>query len=287
MSDKTEKASSGSEVIIARNEDEGIIVYVCSKCLKSYSARQESDYYRNAAEKCCTVSNQTYTRKYVEGDVDGPCFGASDTFFMDVEDAREQGELHVTKGEFTPYSLSVERLEEVILDGHHEDASASDLMGFAELCDAVDQFNAKQVHGSYHEGNIIMHLAYNQTFAMIKPCAVAAGNAASIKSEIEAAGFRIVKSSLSEIKRADAEHLYREHNRKEHFPDLVDFTISGPAELLIIEGDSDNVPEDFRKFAVANIRPRYTETIRRNGIHASDSVEASLEEIELFEAYFS
>lgn len=279
--------SNEPEVIVARNESAGVIVYICPKCLKSFSARQESDYYHDAAKKCCTVASRKHTPRYKEGEIDGPCFGESQTFYMDVEDAREHGELHVIGTTFQPYVLPIDRLDDIILSDHHDDASVTDLIGYDELCEAVELFNAKQVHGSYNEGNIIMHLEYHQTFAMIKPCAVAAGNAAAIKHEIEAAGFRILKSAIAIVRREDAEQLYHEHNRKEHFPDLVDFTVSEPAELLVIAGDSQNVPEDFRKFAIDNIRPRYTETIRRNGIHASDSVEASLQELELFERYFA
>ena len=279
--------SSNPEVIVACNEAAGIIVYICPKCLKSFGARQESEYYHNSAAKCCAVTAHIPTRTFHEGNVDGPCFGSSDTFYMDVEDAVDQGEVQVTSAVFTPYFLSVDRLDDIILDGHHDDASVEDLVGYGELCDAVDIFNAKQVHGSYFEGKTLMTIPYNKTFAMIKPCAVAAGHTAAIKRDIEAAGFRIVESCEAIMERSDAEQLYQEHSQKAHFRDLVDFTISGPAELLIIEGDGQNVPEDFRSFAIDSIRPRYTETVRRNGIHASDSPIAAHNELELFNLYFA
>ena len=92
-----------------------------------------------------------------------------------------------------------------------------------------------------------------------------------------------VQSGLSELQARD---LYAAHREKSHFNDLVDFTISGPVELMIISG-GDSTPDDFRAFAMEHIRPKYTETQRRNGIHTSDNPDSAMREIEIFESYFS
>lgn len=80
------------------------------------------------------------------------CFGLdSGNYFYDPTDAAEAGEEYVFASKFRAYALDIDRVEEMILDEHHEDASVSDLVGYDELIAAIESFNAKQTSGSYDE----------------------------------------------------------------------------------------------------------------------------------------
>lgn len=270
--------------IVLKDDSQAIIVYICPTCLKAYTARRESDYYLKMASDCCVISYQPkHTPKHEP--FEGHCFDDAGNFYSDIDDARDQGATWVTEAVYYPYEISMSTIIENMLEDHHEDASASDLQGLDELEAAIDAFNARQNSGSYYEGRRQMKIPHTKTFTMVKPCAVEAGKTEEIVNLIEDAGYTVEARTQAVLKRTDAEDLYDEHREKAHFNDLVDFTISGPAELLIISG-GDNTPEDFRAFAVEKIRPAYAETQRRNGIHASDSAEASAREMEIFEGYF-
>lgn len=131
----------------------------------------------------------------------------------------------------------------------------------------------------------------NQTFAMIKPCAQARGVASFMKADIDAAGFRIEQEAELTLSREQAEWLYREHREKSHFNDLVDFTISGPVTIMVLGGDGDDVPSQFRKLmgptdiskaAPDTLRGKYAEDFRRNSIHGSDGNESASFELAYF-----
>lgn len=271
--------------IVMKNETHSIYTYTCPTCLKTNAARRESDYYLKNATECCVVK---YAPKRTPKNepFDGPCFDEGGSFYMDVEDARDQGVRWVTKAEFVPYELNIGNVINSLLEDHHEDASPSDLQGLGDLELAIKTFNDRQKSGSYYEGRQSMKIPYTKTFAMVKPCAFDAGKTEEIVSLISDAGYTVEQRKTAVIKRKDARDLYAEHREKSHFNDLVDFTISGPVELMIISG-GDSTPDDFRAFAMEHIRPKYTETQRRNGIHTSDNPDSAMREIEIFESYFS
>ena len=135
-----------------------------------------------------------------------------------------------------------------------------------------------------------------KTFAMIKPCAVASGKTSEILSDIEAAGFTVLRSADVMLDREDAEWLYREHSEKAHFNDLVDFTVSGPVRLLELSNNSQSVATDFRalmgptdlsKAEPGTLRASYAEDFRRNAIHGSDGIESAKEELEYFDPHLT
>ena len=130
------------------------------------------------------------------------------------------------------------------------------------------------------------------TFAMIKPCAQARGDAAKMQAVIQNAGFSIERQSQKTLTREQAEWLYREHAEKAHFNDLVAFTISGPVTLMEISSPNENTPAHFRdlmgptdisKAGPETLRGKFAEDFRRNSIHGSDGNESAKAEL----AYFS
>ena len=125
----------------------------------------------------------------------------------------------------------------------------------------------------------------NQTFTMIKPDAVKAGNIGNILQMINAAGFRIVAMKYLKITKQQAEKFYEVHAERGFYGELTEFMSSGPIVAAILE--KENAVADFRKLIGATnpanaeegtIRKKYAANVGENAIHGSDSDEnAALE----------
>jgi len=123
-------------------------------------------------------------------------------------------------------------------------------------------------------------MAGNRTFTMIKPDAVAAGNAGAITKMIEEAGFRIVAMKKTQLNAELAGQFYAIHKERPFYGDLCKYMSSGPIIPMILE--KDNAVEDFRKLigatdpskaAPGTIRALFAKSIDANAIHGSDSDE--------------
>ena len=75
------------------------------------------------------------------------------------------------------------------------------------------------------------------TLVIIKPDAMARGLAGEIISRIERKGLEIMAMRFCQIKEAEAKALYMEHEAKNYFQPLVDFTISGPSIIMVVRGN--------------------------------------------------
>lgn len=120
----------------------------------------------------------------------------------------------------------------------------------------------------------------DRTFTIIKPNAVAAGNAGKIIDAIIEGGFRIIALRLTYFSRNQAERFYAVHKGKPFFNELVDFMTSGPVYVGVVEHE--NAVAAFRRLIGATdpakadegtIRRRFGESLQRNAIHGSDSDE--------------
>ena len=120
----------------------------------------------------------------------------------------------------------------------------------------------------------------NRTFTMIKPDAVAAGNAGAILKIIQEAGFRVVAIKMTQLTQALAGKFYAVHKERPFYKDLCAYMSSGPIVPIILE--KDNAIEDFRKLigatdpakaAPGTIRALFAKSIDANAIHGSDSDE--------------
>lgn len=130
---------------------------------------------------------------------------------------------------------------------------------------------------------------------MIKPCAVSSNKEELIINDIKSSGFEIISMRKITLNKEDARWLYKEHKNKDHYNDLVNFTISGPVIILIIATEQINThskfrelmgPTDIEKADKNTLRAKYAENFRRNAIHGSDSLISAYEEIEYFNKYF-
>ena len=128
-----------------------------------------------------------------------------------------------------------------------------------------------------------------QTLSIIKPDAVAKNVVGQILARFEAADLRIAATKKIRLSRVDAEAFYAIHAERPFFKDLVDFMISGPVVVTVLEGE--NAMAKNRELMGATnpaeaepgtIRADFAESIDANAVHGSDSVENAINEINFF-----
>jgi len=128
-----------------------------------------------------------------------------------------------------------------------------------------------------------------QTLSIIKPDAVAKNVVGQILARFETAGLRIASTKKMQLSKADAEAFYAVHAERPFFGDLVEFMISGPVVVTVLEGE--NAMQTNRDLMGATnpaeaeagtIRADFAESIDANAVHGSDSVENANIEINFF-----
>ncbi len=128
-----------------------------------------------------------------------------------------------------------------------------------------------------------------RTFAIIKPDAVAAGNAGKILAAIAESGLEIVAMKLMRLTELQAQGFYAVHKERPFFSDLVDFMTEGPVVALVLEGDNaisrwrDLMgPTNSEEAPAGTIRGDFGTSIERNASHGSDAPETAKLEISYF-----
>ncbi len=128
-----------------------------------------------------------------------------------------------------------------------------------------------------------------RTFSIIKPDAVAKNVIGQIYSRFENAGLKIVASKMIHLSQAQAEAFYAVHKERPFFKDLVEFMISGPVMLQVLEGENaiqknrDLMGATNPKEAAAGtIRADFADSIDANAVHGSDGPDTAAEEIAFF-----
>jgi nucleoside-diphosphate kinase len=127
------------------------------------------------------------------------------------------------------------------------------------------------------------------TLAIIKPDAVAAGNAGRILAHLEAGGFSVRALRMTRLTDAQAGEFYAVHRERPFYGELVEFMTSGPCMPMVLEMEN-AVPAlreaigatDPAEAADGTVRKLYAESKGRNAIHASDSDENAAREISFF-----
>ena len=132
-------------------------------------------------------------------------------------------------------------------------------------------------------------MAVERTFSILKPDATGRNLTGAINAIIEKAGLRIVAQKRVRISRAEAEKFYAVHRERPFFRELVDFMISGPVVVQVLEGD--NAIAKYRevmgatdpaKAAAGTIRKTHAKSIGENSVHGSDAAETAAIEIAQF-----
>lgn len=128
-----------------------------------------------------------------------------------------------------------------------------------------------------------------QTLSIIKPDAVAKNVVGQILARFEAANLKIAATKKIQLSQTDAEAFYAIHAERPFFKDLVEFMISGPVVVTVLEGN--NAMQTNRDLMGATnpaeaqpgtIRADFADSIDANAVHGSDSVENATNEINFF-----
>ena len=132
-------------------------------------------------------------------------------------------------------------------------------------------------------------MAIERTLSIIKPDAVAKNVIGQIYARFEAAGLKVVAARMAHLSRAEAEQFYAVHKERPFFKDLVDFMISGPVMIQVLEGENAVLknrelmgatnPKDA---APGTIRADFADSIDANAVHGSDSIDNAAVEVSYF-----
>ena len=132
-------------------------------------------------------------------------------------------------------------------------------------------------------------MAIERTLSIIKPDAVAKNVIGQIYARFEGAGLKVVAAKLVQLSRAEAEQFYAVHSARPFFKDLVEFMISGPVFVQVIEGENAITKNrdlmgatDPKKADAGTIRADFADSIDANAVHGSDAPETAANEIAFF-----
>lgn len=132
-------------------------------------------------------------------------------------------------------------------------------------------------------------MAVTRTFSIIKPDATRRNLTGAVTAKLEEAGLRVVASKRIHMSREQAEGFYAVHKERPFFGELVEFMISGPVVVQVLEGE-DAVKRNRDVMGATNpkdaaegtIRKTFAESIEANSVHGSDSDENAAIEIAFF-----
>ena len=132
-------------------------------------------------------------------------------------------------------------------------------------------------------------MAIERTLSIIKPDAVAKNVIGQIYARFEAAGLKIAAARMIHLSRAEAEQFYSVHKERPFFKDLVDFMISGPVMVQVLEGENAVLKNrelmgatDPKKADKGTIRADFADSIDANAVHGSDAPETAANEVAFF-----
>ncbi len=132
-------------------------------------------------------------------------------------------------------------------------------------------------------------MAVERTLSIVKPDATRRNLVGKICARFEEAGLRIVAQKRLQLTKAQAEAFYAVHSERAFFGELVDFMISGPVVVQVLEGE-DAIARNREIMGATNpaqaaegtIRKDFAESIEANSVHGSDAPETAAEEIAFF-----
>ena len=132
-------------------------------------------------------------------------------------------------------------------------------------------------------------MAVERTLSILKPDATERNLTGAINAVFEKNGLRIVGQRRLRLSRQQAEQFYIVHKDRPFYGELVDYMISGPVVVQVLEGE--NAVQKNRDLMGATnpanaeegtIRKMFAESIERNSVHGSDSAENAKIEIDFF-----
>ena len=132
-------------------------------------------------------------------------------------------------------------------------------------------------------------MAIERTFSIIKPDATERNLTGKIIDKFESAGLRVVAQRRIRMTKAQAEGFYAVHKERPFFRELVDFMISGPVVVQVLEGEN-AVAKNREVMGATNpkdaapgtIRKEFARSLGENSVHGSDAPETAKTEIAFF-----
>lgn len=132
-------------------------------------------------------------------------------------------------------------------------------------------------------------MAIEQTLSIIKPDGVKNNLIGTILARFEKAGLRIAAGKLVQLSQAEAEGFYAVHRERPFFGELVEFMVSGPVFISVLEGENAvALNRDLmgatnpKEAAAGTIRADFSASIGENTVHGSDSLENAAIEVAYF-----
>ncbi|MEX2495159.1 MAG: nucleoside-diphosphate kinase [Woeseia sp.] len=132
-------------------------------------------------------------------------------------------------------------------------------------------------------------MSAEQTLSIIKPDGVQKNLIGEIYSRFEQAGLRIVAARMMQLSKPQAEEFYAVHRERPFFRDLVNYMISGPVMVQVLEGEG-AIDINRRIMGATNpadaepgtIRADFADSIEENIVHGSDGADTAAQEIAFF-----
>ena len=132
-------------------------------------------------------------------------------------------------------------------------------------------------------------MALERTLSIVKPDAVAKNVIGEIYSRFEKNGLKVVAAKMKHLSKQEAEGFYAVHRERPFFAALVEFMISGPVMVQVLEGEGAVAKNrevmgatDPAKADSGTIRKDFAESIEANSVHGSDSPDKAAQEIAFF-----
>ncbi len=132
-------------------------------------------------------------------------------------------------------------------------------------------------------------MAVERALSIIKPDAVAKNVIGKIYSRFETNGLKIIAARMVHLSRQEAEGFYAVHSARPFFKDLVEFMISGPVMVQVLEGEGAIAKNrelmgatDPKKADAGTIRADFADSIDANAVHGSDAPETAAVEVAYF-----
>ena len=132
-------------------------------------------------------------------------------------------------------------------------------------------------------------MAVERTFSIIKPDAVANNVIGKIYERFESVGLHIIGCKMLRLTRGQAELFYEVHRERPFYRELVDYMVSGPVVVQVLEGE-DAVAMNRQVMGATNpadaapgtIRADFAQSVQANAVHGSDAKETAAQEIAFF-----
>ncbi len=132
-------------------------------------------------------------------------------------------------------------------------------------------------------------MAIERTFSIIKPDATRRNLTGAINAKFEAAGLRVIAQRRIKMTKAQAEKFYEVHKERPFYGELVDFMISEPVVVQVLEGEGAVAKNrevmgatNPKEAADGTVRKEFALSIGENSVHGSDSLENAQIEIAQF-----